>query len=117
MGRIRFCWVSRHELNELNMEILNKAAEKMGYDEWDYVQFADTVNDVQELIDFANEYNCDAYIVVLPPNLIMQLMQKDKKPVYRFVVDRVLDDKGNATFIPIGLELIKEIKIVTERIV
>jgi len=105
-------WVSRHELTQLNHEILRKV-----FGDYEIVQFKETVNDIQELIKFADDNNADAYIVVLPPHLIQQLLSRDKRPVYRFIVERKIDEQGNAEFIPVGLERIVEIKIVTERIV
>ena len=109
---MRLVWVSRHELTDLNKQILQKA-----FGDFDVVQFADTVQDVKELKAFADQHKADAYIIVLPPHLTQQLMQTDKRPIYRFVVERRLKENGEAEFIPIGLEQIKEIRVVTERIV
>jgi len=109
---MRFVWVSRHELTDLNKQILQKA-----FGDFDVVQFKDTVQDIRQLKEFADQSKADAYIVVLPPHLIQQLMQVDKRPIYRFIVERRLKENGEVEFIPIGLEQIKEIKVVTERIV
>ena len=105
-------WVSRHELTPQNHEILKHA-----FGDYSVVQYADTINDVGDLKTFADKHGADAYVVVLPPHLIQQLMNADRRPVFRFVVERTVDENGNATFVPIGLERIVEIKVVTERIV
>jgi len=109
---MKLVWVSRHELNEKNHEILKKA-----FNDYEVVQFTETVQDIKQLKQFADQHGADAYIVVLPPYLIQQLMQVDKRPIYRFIVERKVDEQGNAVFNPIGLEQIKEIKVVTERVV
>ena len=105
-------WVSRHKLTSENHEILKRA-----FGDYEVVQFSQTVTDVSELVKFANENDADAYVVVLPPHLIQQLMNADRKPIYRFTVERIVDESGNAVFTPIGLERIVETRIVTERIV
>ena len=109
---MRFVWVSRHELTDLNKQILQKA-----FGDFDVVQFKDTVQDVRDLKQFADQHGADAYVVVLPPHLIQQLLAIDKRPIYRFIIERKVDEQGNAVFNPIGLEQIKEIKVVTKRIV
>ena len=111
-GKTVLVWVSRHELNEKNNEILKRA-----FGDYEIVRFSQTVTDVSELVKFANENDADAYVVVLPPHLIQQLMNADRRPIYRFVVNRIVDESGNATFVPIGLERIVKIEVVTERIV
>ena len=111
-GKTVLIWVSRHKLTSENHEILRKA-----FGDYEVVQYAETVTDVSELVKFANENDADAYVVVLPPHLIQQLMNADRRPIYRFVVNRIVDESGNAVFTPIGLERIVEIRIVTERIV
>lgn len=108
----RVVWVSRHELTFENHLIMQRAFGVVSV-----VQFRDTVNDVQELIKFAEDNDADAFIVVLPPHLIQQLLQRTDKPVYRFVVEREVDEQGNAIFKPVGLERIVKIEFVTERIV
>jgi len=109
---VRLVWVSRHELTDLNKQILQKA-----FGDFDVVQFKDTVQDIKQLRQFADQHRADAYVVVLPPHLIQQLLAIDQRPIYRFIVERKVDEQGNAVFTPIGLEQIKEIKVVTERIV
>ena len=109
---MKMVWVSRHELNEKNREILQKA-----FKEYEVVQCRETVKDIRELIEFADKEGADAYIVVLPPHLIQQLLSKDKRPVYRFIVERKVDKEGNAEFTPVGLERIVRVEIVTERVI
>ena len=109
---MRLVWVSRHELTQKNHEILKKA-----FGDYQIFQYKDTVQDIKQLKQFADEVKADAYVVVLPPHLIQQLLAIDKRPIYRFIVERRLKENGEAEFIPIGLEQIKEIKVVTERII
>ena len=111
-GKTVLIWVSRHKLTSENHEILRKA-----FGDYEVVQYAETIQDVSELVKFANENDADAYVVVLPPHLIQQLMNADRRPVYRFVVNRTVSEDGNAVFTPIGLERIVKIEVVTERIV
>ena len=110
---MRIVWVSRHELNEKNHEILKKA-----FGEYEVVQYKETVKDVAELLDFARNVMADALIVVLPPNILQELIQKKGSiSVYRFTVERIVKEDGSVKFIPTGLEEIVEIKIVTRRVV
>ena len=110
-GKIKLVWVSRHELTPQNHEILKQA-----FNDYEITQYKDTVQDVRDLKQFADQHEADAYVVVLPPHLIQQLLAIDKRPIFRFIVERRLKENGEAEFIPIGLEQIKEIKV-TERIV
>jgi len=111
---MRLVWVSRHELTEENWRILRKA---FGLEEIEVVQYTKTVEDIRELIEFADQHGADAFVVVLPPHLIQQLLQATDKPVYRFVVEREVLPNGEAKFTPIGLERIVRVEIVTERVV
>jgi len=108
----RIVWVSRHGLDERNHRILQEA-----FKDYEIVQYKETVKDVGELIEFADENEADVYIVVLPPHIVQQLLSKDKRPVYRFIVERKVDEEGNAEFTPVGLEKIVEVRIVTEKVV
>jgi len=110
---MKLVWVSRHELTPQNHQILKQA---FG-DDYEIIQYSQTVRDVRELKRFADDVGGDGYVVVLPPHLIMELMKIDNRPVYRFIVERKVDEEGNVEFIPIGLEQILEIKVVTKRIV
>lgn len=113
MGHVKLVWVSRHSLTEKNWDIL-KCAFPQGVTLY---QYRDTVSDVRELKEFADKVEADAYVVVLPPHLIQQLMQIDRRPIYRFVVDRKLLPDGEVIFDPVGLERIVKIEVVTERVV
>ena len=108
---MRIVWVSRHELNQKNHEILRKA-----FGKYEIVQYKETVTDVRVLKAFADLNKADAYVVVLPPHIIMQLMRIDKRPVYRFIVERNLL-KDEVVVTPVGLERIVKIEITAERIV
>ena len=110
---MKVVWVSRHELNEKNMNILKKA---FG-DGVEVIQYSDTVKDVRDLVEFAVVNNADAFVVVLPPHLIQQLLSVTKLPICRFVVEREVREDGEVEFTPIGLERIVRIVVETERIV
>ncbi len=108
---MRLVWVSRHDLTNENWKILEKAFGKV-----EVFQYKETVKDVKELKEFADRHDANGYIVVLPPHFIMDLMKIDNRPIYRFVVNRIII--GNEVeYIPIGLERVIEIHVVTERIV
>lgn len=108
---VRVVWISRHELNERNREILDRA-----FGRWEIVEWVRDTVDVQMLRELAEKHRDAKFVVVLPPQLIMELLRHTNE-VFRFIVDRKVREDGSAEFIPIGLEKIKEIKIVTERIV
>jgi len=110
---MKLVWVSRHELTPQNHQILKQA---FG-DDYEVIQFKETVKDVRELKRFADDVGGDGYVVVLPPHLIMELMKIDQRPVYRFVVERKVLESGDVEIKPIGLEQILEVKVVTKRIV
>lgn len=104
-------WISRHELNEKNKEILDRAFGEWRVEHWE----KETVNG--EKLGLLKAFHPDAkFVVVLPPQLIAELL-KHTTEVYRFVVERKVDEQGNAEFIPIGLEKILRIDVVTERVV
>lgn len=103
-------WVSRHELNERNKEILNKA-----FGSWELVWIKETVTP-EDLRKLAEEYSDAAFVVVLPPQLLAEVL-KYTKEVYRFVVNREVKEDGTAVFTPVGLEKVIRIEIVTERVV
>ena len=108
---MRLVWVSRHDLKPENHEILKKA-----FGDYEVIQFPKTVKDINTLIDFANANNADAYVVVLPPDLIQQLLVRDNRPIYRFIVERREKENGEVEFIPKGLERIVRIEVIVERI-
>jgi len=108
----KLVWVSRHELTEENWRILRKA-----FRDIEVVQFSQTVKDIRELVEFADRHGADAFVVVLPPHLIQQLLQATDKPVYRFIVERKVKENGEVEFTPVGLERIVRIEVVTERVV
>lgn len=109
---VRLLWVSRHALNEKNHEILKKA-----FNDYEVYQYSQTVRDVSELVAFADQHNIDAYIVVLPPHIVQQLLAIDRRPIYRFVVERIDKGGNEVEFVPVGLERILRIEVVTERVV
>lgn len=105
-------WISRHPLSLENIDILRRA---FG-DDIRIKQITKTLTpqDIVEIVDYNGK---DAkYVVVLPPNLLQAFLDTGAE-VYRFVVERELKEDGTVYIHPIGLERIKEIKYVTERVV
>jgi hypothetical protein len=98
-------------LNEANKEILTRA-----FGEWVLVEWVRETVTAEDLKELAEKHKDAKFVVVLPPQLIAELL-KYTKEVYRFVVDRRVDEQGSAVFIPIGLEKIIKIEVVTERVV
>ena len=105
-------WISRHPLSLENIEILRKA---FG-DDIRIKQITKTLT--EENVENIVEYNGTEakYVVVLPPNLLQAFLDTGAE-VYRFVVERELKEDGSVHIRPVGLERVKEIKYVTERVV
>jgi len=105
-------WISRHPLNMKNIEILRKA---FGED-ITIKQLTKTLRE-EEVPDIVKYNGKEAkYVVVLPPNLIQAFLNEGVE-VYRFVVERNLAEDGSVRIEPVGLERVKEIRYITERVV
>lgn len=104
-------WVSRHKLNDLNRKILDKAFRRWVVVDW--VKGTVSPDDLRMLVE---KYNNAVFVVVLPPDLLMHLLRYTDK-VFRFIVERKVDNEGNAIFIPVGLEQVLEVSIKTRRVV
>ncbi len=112
MKTVSVVWISRHPLNVQNIEILREA---FG-DEIAISQFSKTLTE-DELPSIVEYFGRDAkYVVVLPPNLIQKLLDLGVE-VYRFIVERRLNPDGTVVIVPVGLERVKEIRYITERVV
>lgn len=109
--KVKVVWISRHELNEENEEILNRA-----FGNWELVKWVKDTVTAEDLRKLAEEYSDATFVVVLPPHLLAELLKYTKR-VYRFVVDREVKEDGTAIFTPTGLERVVRIEIVTERLV
>lgn len=107
----KIVWISRHELDERNKEILNKA-----FGSWELVKWVKDTVTPEDLKKLAEEYSDAAFVVVLPPQLLAELI-KYTREVYRFVVNREVKEDGTAVFTPVGLERVLKIEVVTERLV
>ena len=107
----KIVWVSRHELTKRNEEILNKA-----FGNWELVAWIKETVTPEKLKELTDEYSDAAFVVVLPPQLLAELLRSTKE-VYRFIVNREIKEDGTAVFTPTGLERIVRIEIVTERVV
>jgi len=107
----KIIWVSRHELTKRNKEILNRA-----FGSWELAKWVKDTVTAEELKRLSEEYSDAAFVVVLPPQLLAELLRYTKE-VYRFIVDRELKQDGSVEFTPTGLEKVVRIEIVTERLV
>jgi len=107
----KIVWISRHQLHEENKRILDKA-----FGNWELVAWIKDTVTPEDLRRLAGEYSDAAFVVVLPPQLLAELL-KYTKEVYRFIVDRDVKEDGTAVFTPVGLEKVVRIEIVTERLV
>ena len=107
----KIVWVSRHELDERNKEILNRA-----FGSWELAKWVKDTVTPEKLKELTEEYSDAAFVVVLPPQLLAELLRYTKE-VYRFLVDREVNEDGTAIFTPTGLERVVRIEIVTERLV
>ena len=108
---MKVVWISRHQLNEENKEILSRA-----FGSWELVKWVRDTVTPEKLKELTEEYSDAAFVVVLPPQLLAELLRYTKE-VYRFVVDREVKEDGTAVFTPVGLERVARIEIVTERLV
>lgn len=107
----KIIWISRHELTEKNNRILDKA-----FGNWELVKWVKDTVTAEDLKKLAEEYSDAAFVVVLPPQLLAELVRYTKE-VYRFIVDREVKEDGTAVFTPVGLERVLKIEVVTERLV
>jgi hypothetical protein len=109
--KTKIIWISRHELTDENKRILSKA-----FGEWELVEQVKQTVTAEDLKRLVEKHKDAKFVVVLPPHLLSELL-KHTQEVYRFVVERTVDEQGNAVFTPIGLEKIIKIEVVTERVV
>ena len=107
----KIVWISRHELDERNKEILNKV-----FGNWELVAWIKETVTPEKLKELTEEYSDAAFVVVLPPQLLAELLRSTKE-VYRFIINREVKEDGTAVFTPTGLERVVRIEIVTERVV
>jgi len=60
-------WISRHELDERNKEILSRA-----FGSWELVAWVKETVTTEDLRKLAEEYSDAAFVVVLPPHLLAE---------------------------------------------
>jgi hypothetical protein len=107
----KIVWISRHELNKKNKEILTRA-----FGEWEIAEWVRETVTAEDLKELTEKHKDAMFVVVLPPQLIAELL-KFTPNVYRFTVERTVAEHGNVVFTPVGLEKIIRIEIVTERVI
>ena len=113
----KMVWISRHNLNERNHEILDKA---FGEGVPIY-QIKETLNreDIRKMVELLKEegeLETTAFVVVLPMDLISELL-KYTKNVFRFTVIRKVKEDGSAEITPTGLEQILKVEVKTKNLV
>lgn len=113
----KIVWISRHNLTERNHEILDRA---FGEGIPIY-QIKETVNkeDIRKLTDLLKEegeLETTAFVVVLPMDLISELL-KYTKNVFRFTVIRKVREDGSVEITPTGLEQILKVEVKTKHLV
>jgi len=111
MSEVKVVWISRHELNEKNREILDKA-----FGSWELVDWIKETIAIEDIKTLVEKHKDAKFVVVLPPNLLAEFLRFTNE-VYRFIVEREVKPDGTAVFTPVGLEKITRIVIETERVV
>ena len=117
----RILWLSRHKMSDVQLKDLERI-----YGEVEVKQVDKTVSNVNEIVVAGND--CDILAVVLPPNLLAELVNPriNTKEVIRSIFDRVPageyinPDTGNVetrySFIHKSWEKIIKIEVVTEKL-
>ena len=87
MEKKKILWLSRHEFTKEQFEALVKI-----YGEVDITQLNKTISTAEELKPQIEEF--DVLAVVLPVELVADLMKITEKPIIFAVNDRILDETG-----------------------
>ena len=106
----KILWLSRHEPQPVQVEELEKI-----FGTVDIIQVSTVINKVDEIIQIMKENNADEIVVVLPLNLISELLRQGVKPL-RAVMERILKEDGDVEFRHSHFERIMKIEIITEKL-
>ena len=106
----KIVWLSRHDPQKSQIEELKKF-----FGAVEIVQVSAVINNVSEIIKIMEENGAEEIVVVLPPNLISELLRLGVKPL-RAVMERILHDDGSVEFKHSHFERIIKIEIITKRL-
>lgn len=117
---MKILWLSRHELNERQLEDLKRI-----YGTTEIKNVSMMVKSAEDVIEAGKD--CDILAVVLPPQVIAELIKKTDKPVIRAINNRVPTGKkvinprnGNEedeyVFQHGGWERVIKVEVVTEKL-
>lgn len=117
---MKILWLSRHELNERQLEDLERI-----FGEIEIKNISMVVKSAEDVIEAGKD--CDILAVVLPPQIITEFIKKTDKPVIRALNDRVPtgrkivnprngNEEDEYVFQHGGWERIIRIKVVTEKL-
>lgn len=110
---MKILWLSRHSATEEQVADLNRIFRGV-----EIVQVNKTVSNAQEVADIFNEVGADEMVVVLPPNILADLLNPKlglPKPI-RAVMNREIRPDGEAVFSHSHFERIEKIEIITTRL-
>lgn len=117
----RILWLSRHKMSDVQLKDLERI-----YGEVEVKQVDKTVSNASEIVEAG--VDCDILAVVLPPNLLAELVNPriNRKEVIRSILDRVPageyinPDTGKPetkyNFVHKSWERIIKIEVVTEKL-
>lgn len=107
---MKVLWLSRHSATGSQIDDLKRI-----FGEVEIVEVSQTVNSGREVTDLMQSNDCNEAVVVLPPNLLEQIIRGGYKPL-RAVMERELQEDGSAVFTHSHFERVNEVKIITERL-
>jgi len=79
------------------------------------IQVHENIKSIDRIIELMREYPVNDIVVVLPIELIQQLIERGIRPL-RAKMERVIRDDGTCEFKHMYFERIKNVKIETERL-
>lgn len=110
---MKVLWLSRHSAEDAQVAELERIF--AAHDTVETVEISQSVKSGQEVIDLMASNGCDEAVVVLPPNLLAQVIRGGYRPL-RAVMDRKVNDDGSVDFIFSHFEKVMEVKIITEKL-
>lgn len=118
-NQIKILWFSRHTMTNAQLSDLT---EIYGSDGREVIvkQVSETARTAADVLQYCED--CDVLAVVLPINLMGDLLRQTKKPVIRDISSRM--PTGNKTsngeveyqFVHAGWELVERVEVVTRRL-
>lgn len=84
----RILWFSRHQLTQEQRNDLQRI-----YGAFELIRMSGTINNISEILKTGQDNEVDVYAVVLPTNLLQELIEKTNLPVIRSCIVRA--ETGN----------------------